>query len=82
MPLYVVWIFSTHSIYGFCQVQERALKTVPGLCETIDFAEVQSVLFPRVAVGFGLHGDSYMLITSCTVGLWQNTFSQRQGCDA
>lgn len=31
-------------------VQERALVTVPGLCETIDYAEVQSVLFPRVAV--------------------------------
>jgi hypothetical protein len=32
------------------KVQERALKTVPDLCETIDYAEVQSVLFPRVAV--------------------------------
>ncbi|ELU40631.1 other/SCY1 protein kinase [Rhizoctonia solani AG-1 IA] len=30
-------------------VQERALKTVPDLCETIDYAEVQGVLFPRVA---------------------------------
>ncbi|KAF8495373.1 kinase-like domain-containing protein [Gautieria morchelliformis] len=33
-------------------VQERALKTVPDLCETIDYAEVQSVLFPRVALVF------------------------------
>jgi hypothetical protein len=33
------------------QVQERALKTVPDLCDTIDYAEVQGVLFPRVAVG-------------------------------
>ncbi|PVG01690.1 hypothetical protein CPB86DRAFT_823321 [Serendipita vermifera] len=33
-------------------VQERALKIVPHLCETIDYAEVQSVLFPRVALVF------------------------------
>jgi SCY1-like protein 2 len=32
------------------KVQERALKAVPGLCESIDYAEVQGVLFPRVAV--------------------------------
>lgn len=32
------------------QVQERALKAVPSLCESIDYAEVQGVLFPRVAV--------------------------------
>lgn len=32
------------------QVQERALKCVPGLCDSIDYAEVQGVLFPRVAV--------------------------------
>lgn len=32
------------------KVQERALGVVPGLCESIDYAEVQSVLFPRVAV--------------------------------
>ena len=31
-------------------MQERALKVVPDLCETIDYAEVQGVLFPRVAV--------------------------------
>ncbi|KAJ6488644.1 kinase-like domain-containing protein [Mycena vitilis] len=33
-------------------VQERALQCVPDLCESIDYAEVQSVLFPRVAVVF------------------------------
>ena len=33
-------------------VQERALTVVPGLCETIDYAEVQGVLFPRVALVF------------------------------
>ncbi|THH32982.1 hypothetical protein EUX98_g1175 [Antrodiella citrinella] len=31
---------------------ERALKAVPDLCETIDYAEVQGVLFPRVALVF------------------------------
>lgn len=35
----------------FHQVQERALKAVPDLCESIDYAEVQGVMFPRVAVG-------------------------------
>jgi len=34
------------------QVQERALKVVPDLCETIDYAEVSNVLFPRVAVSY------------------------------
>jgi SCY1-like protein 2 len=33
-------------------VQERALQAVPSLCETIDYAEVQGTLFPRVAVVF------------------------------
>ncbi|KAI9446648.1 other/SCY1 protein kinase [Lactarius indigo] len=33
-------------------VQERALGVVPGLCESIDYAEVRGVLFPRVAVVF------------------------------
>ncbi|KAG8714841.1 hypothetical protein FRC09_017195 [Ceratobasidium sp. 395] len=33
-------------------VQERALKSVPHLCETIDYAEVEGVLFPRVALVF------------------------------
>ncbi|KAH9966454.1 other/SCY1 protein kinase [Russula dissimulans] len=33
-------------------VQERALGVVPGLCESIDYAEVQGVLFPRVALVF------------------------------
>jgi SCY1-like protein 2 len=33
-------------------VQERALGVVPGLCDTIDYAEVQGVLFPRVALVF------------------------------
>lgn len=35
-------------------VQEKALATVPDLCESIDYAEVQGVLFPRVAVSLVL----------------------------
>lgn len=31
-------------------MQERALNAVPDLCETVDYAEVSNVLFPRVAV--------------------------------
>lgn len=45
LPLVYNALESEHAI-----VQERALKIVPDLCETIDYAEVQSVLFPRVAV--------------------------------
>jgi hypothetical protein len=32
------------------KVQERALQVIPDLCESIDYAEVQGVLFPRVEV--------------------------------
>ncbi|KAJ4488353.1 other/SCY1 protein kinase [Lentinula aciculospora] len=34
------------------EVQERALKMIPDLCDTIDYAELQGVLFPRVALLF------------------------------
>jgi len=47
LPLVYHALESEHSI-----VQERALKAVPDLCETIDYAEVSSVLFPRVALVF------------------------------
>ncbi|RXW24865.1 hypothetical protein EST38_g947 [Candolleomyces aberdarensis] len=43
LPLVYNALESEHPI-----VQERALSTVPELCETVDYAEVQSVLFPRV----------------------------------
>ncbi|KAG8968943.1 hypothetical protein FRC03_005488 [Tulasnella sp. 419] len=33
-------------------VQEKALSTIPGLCDTIDYAEVQGIMFPRVALVF------------------------------
>ena len=43
-------------LFSHCtQVQERALKCVPDLCESIDYAEVQGVLFPRVAVSEHVH---------------------------
>ncbi|KAG6849335.1 hypothetical protein H0H93_009301 [Arthromyces matolae] len=47
LPLVYNALESEHAI-----VQERALKTIPDLCETIDYAEVQGVLFPRVALVF------------------------------
>ncbi|KAF8163106.1 other/SCY1 protein kinase [Crassisporium funariophilum] len=47
LPLVYNALESEHAV-----VQERALKSVPNLCETIDYAEVQGVLFPRVAVVF------------------------------
>jgi hypothetical protein len=51
MLLYVITAFLLFRIIlSRSEVQERALRVVPGLCESIDYAEVQSVLFPRVAV--------------------------------
>ncbi|KAI0317305.1 hypothetical protein OF83DRAFT_1058941, partial [Amylostereum chailletii] len=47
LPLVYNALESEHAI-----VQERALKVVPDLCESIDYAEVQGVLFPRVALVF------------------------------
>jgi SCY1-like protein 2 len=64
LPLVYNALESDHGMVGFAadmpvscfkystrfQVQERALKAVPSLCDSIDYAEVQAVLFPRVAV--------------------------------
>ena len=51
MLLYVITAFLLpRTLLSRFKVQERALGVVPGLCESIDYAEVQSVLFPRVAV--------------------------------
>ncbi|KAF5330778.1 hypothetical protein D9619_005657 [Psilocybe cf. subviscida] len=47
LPLVYNALESEHAV-----VQERALKAVPDLCESIDYAEVSSVLFPRVALVF------------------------------
>ncbi|KAI6043048.1 kinase-like domain-containing protein [Pisolithus marmoratus] len=47
LPLVYNALESEHAI-----VQERALGVVPDLCETIDYAEVSGVLFPRVALVF------------------------------
>lgn len=46
-------------------MQERALKAVPNLCETIDYAEVQGVLFPRVAVRLAIF--SYQIFPSYVI---------------
>lgn len=45
LPLVYNALESEHAV-----VQEKALNSVPDLCETIDYAEVQGVIFPRVAV--------------------------------
>ncbi|KAF7338639.1 Protein kinase domain-containing protein ppk32 [Mycena venus] len=47
LPLVYNALESDHAV-----VQERALQCVPDLCESIDYAEVQGVLFPRVAIVF------------------------------
>ncbi|KAF9792473.1 other/SCY1 protein kinase [Thelephora terrestris] len=47
MPLIYNALESEHTV-----VQEQALRVVPDLCESIDYAEVQGVLFPRVALVF------------------------------
>ncbi|KAJ7043254.1 kinase-like domain-containing protein [Mycena alexandri] len=47
MPLVYNALESEHAV-----VQESALQCVPDLCESIDYAEVQGVLFPRVALVF------------------------------
>ncbi|KIJ60622.1 hypothetical protein HYDPIDRAFT_98218 [Hydnomerulius pinastri MD-312] len=47
LPLVYNALESEHAV-----VQEHALKVVPNLCETIDYAEVSGVLFPRVALVF------------------------------
>ncbi|THV08015.1 other/SCY1 protein kinase [Dendrothele bispora CBS 962.96] len=47
LPLVYNALESEHAV-----VQERALKLVPELCDTIDYAEVQGVMFPRVALVF------------------------------
>lgn len=51
-PVRYVAFLSFRVIFSRFKVQERALGVVPGLCESIDYAEVQSVIFPRVAVRF------------------------------
>ncbi|KAJ3728853.1 other/SCY1 protein kinase [Lentinula raphanica] len=47
LPLVYNALESEHAV-----VQERALKMIPDLCDTIDYAELQGVLFPRVALVF------------------------------
>lgn len=51
-PVRYIAFFLFLAILSRFKVQERALGAVPSLCESIDYAEVQAVLFPRVAVRF------------------------------
>lgn len=83
MPLIYNALESEHTVVSFPvglgktitnppipQVQEQALKVVPDLCETIDYAEVQGVLFPRVAVSISLSlTPGYLLKLSTLIGL-------------
>ena len=61
------------------QVQERALNVVPDLCETIDYAEVSNVLFPRVAVSCEILIYEYCCTLHRTVGIHQNENIDREG---
>lgn len=56
LPLVYNALESEHAV-----VQEKALGAVPELCESIDYAEVQGVLFPRVAVCSSEHGLPFLL---------------------
>jgi len=74
MPLIYNSIESEHQ-----PVQERVLKTVPHLCEILDYGTVQNVLLVKVAVcgtrparRSGSHADP----------LHPDSHSQRQGPDA
>ena len=63
------------------QVQERALKAVPNLCETIDYAEVQGVLFPRVAVSYSYSFTPDKTANKYAVArLHKNPHTLRQSC--
>jgi SCY1-like protein 2 len=59
------------------EVQERALGVVPGLCESIDYAEVQGVLFPRVAVGLPIC-PTIISPTMMIARFYQNAHSVRE----
>lgn len=54
------------------QVQERALSAVPDLCETVDYAEVQGVLFPRVCVRVHTFFTTLSVLRSLPLGCVQD----------
>jgi SCY1-like protein 2 len=70
LPLVYNALESEHAVVGLTlclhsylqtdskKVQESALNAVPDLCETIDYAEVSNVLFPRVAVRIAVIDNS------------------------
>jgi hypothetical protein len=64
------------------EIQERALKMVPDLCDTIDYAEVQGVLFPRVAVRYSRLECSASQVDFSIACIHQNPHPDRKSCDA
>lgn len=62
-------------------MQERALKVVPNLCETIDYAEVQGVIFPRVAVGVSSVNPSLFANKFASACVHQDTDLVSEGHD-
>jgi hypothetical protein len=73
-----VTLFLARAILSCFKVQERALGVVPGLCESIDYAEVQSVLFPRVAVRFFIYRSHGRLTDDTIARFHENTHSVRE----
>jgi hypothetical protein len=62
-------------------VQERALQAVPDLCESIDYAEVQGVLFPRVAVRANITSLIPPHLTQVLACVYENASIDRQSGD-
>lgn len=56
-------------------VQERVLKTVPGLCETLDYGTVQNVLLVKVAVRTA-SGEQQSL--TCTDSFYKDSDPEHQ----
>ena len=72
--------FASHIYRLVAQVQEKALGVVPNLCETIDYAEVSGVLFPRVAVCLDLKTIIMEHTHAPIVGVYQDQTTLGEGC--
>lgn len=72
--------FASHINDLVAQVQERALGVVPNLCETIDYAEVSGVLFPRVAVCPVLKAIIMERTHVSIVGIYEDQTTIGEGC--
>lgn len=67
--------FREEALIETYKVQERALKVVPDLCDTIDYAEVQGVLFPRVAVRYlsqWSRSEALTILMDLSAGIHEN----------